>query len=192
MYEYIFPFQNKDLSNILPNNDTNTKYDFDSLLKLNFNSLRTERVDIVANDDPEDYMESVTHFSIPDSNYVFDNDVNREILSKYLTIMNWNVRSVSKNFKNFQTMFCPEIDNRCDIIGLCETRLSEPISHLYDLDGHTAFHLYRNRLGGGVSIYIRNNLNPVLIPTLTFRTASMEIISTCFTLAEEQHDLSIS
>ena len=52
-----------------------------------------------------------------------------------LSILNFNIRSINKNFTNFVTEI---LGNRkhYEIIGLCETRLTRETEHLYSLNGY--------------------------------------------------------
>ena len=76
MFEYMFPFHDVESLNFL--NDfhlNNSIYTLDDLNQMNFNSLNSERVGIAEYEDPEDFIENVANIYIPNSEYIFDDNV---------------------------------------------------------------------------------------------------------------------
>ena len=81
-----------------------------------------------------------------------------------------NARSVANNNK-VEEIAMYALENSLDIIGVAESWLNENIlDSEVAIDGYTLFRKDRNRLkpgrGGGVLLYIRNNLNCVECPEL--------------------------
>ena len=78
-----------------------------------------------------------------------------------------NIRSLERNFNNLINLLSL-LDINFILIGVSETWLNEP-SHLLDIDGYNFIHKHRpNRSGGGVGLYISNNLEFKLRSDLSF------------------------
>lgn len=76
----------------------------------------------------------------------------------HMSLFHVNVRSVSKNIQNLLN-YLHETDSQFTILALTETWLTESNSSLYGIPGYRHNSLTRcNRLGGGVSLYLRESL----------------------------------
>ena len=83
------------------------------------------------------------------------------------SIINFNIRSLPRNGHKFQ-MYLNSLKLNFSVITLCETWLSENNVGLYSFDGYKHEYQYRqNRSGGGVSIFIKDNLDYLLRDDLT-------------------------
>ena len=77
-----------------------------------------------------------------------------------LKILSINIRSLLPNINDLSILLSL---THIDIICICETWLSpDIISSELSLPGFTLFRADRSRTGGGVAIYARSSLNPVL------------------------------
>lgn len=126
----------------------------------------------------QDVSESFDPFSVQDSSYNNDLDVNQFYIrsrnisfpdSKYVYLENFsslstnsdfnvfllNIRSMSTNFQYFKETVLTE-NITYDVLGFTETRLDPDISALYTLPAYTMFSNDRNTYGGGVALYISN------------------------------------
>ena len=100
---------------------------------------------------------------INECNY-FSEDTFNELLStnsvtsKDLSILHLNIRSLPKNISNLQNYLeCLNID--FTILGLSETWHNANTIDVYNLMGYNCVNRYReNRIGGGLSIYVKNNI----------------------------------
>ena len=95
----------------------------------------------------------------PGPNSLTRGEFQKQFISrKGLKIMHQNIRGILSNFDMLQEVFV--LHKNIDIVTLSETHLSEDnLIDLCELDGYTF--LYRNRVhrkGGGVAIYIKNNI----------------------------------
>ena len=73
-----------------------------------------------------------------------------------LPFNHFNINSVPKKFHEFN-LEC----NNCsfDFIGLCETKLTSDIDHLYELNNYNRYNNNRTRNSGGIALYVRNKFN---------------------------------
>ena len=126
----------------------------------------------------QDVSDSFDPFSVQDSSYNNDLDVNQFYIrsrnisfhySEYVYLENisslsansdfnvflLNIRSMSTNFQFFKdTVLTDNITY--DVLGFTETRLDSGISALYTLPTYTMFSNDRNTYGGGVAVYVSN------------------------------------
>ena len=129
-------------------------------------AMRYHELESLYNDD--EYQS----ISIP-CNYILPKNCYR--VTKGLSIMGFNVRSMKSNFTNLTSeLFYPNI--AFDIIGLCETRLTDTTEKVYPLKG---FHRYAANVSsdsGGVCIYVRDSINCKMRDDLRVIKNHIEII----------------
>ena len=133
MDEFIFPFENENSipEDIFDGFVNGSVFTLEMLNNMNFNNLCTEHLD--QNDfERFESIEIMTNVSIPDSKYLFEDEFITNVTHKYLTFLNWNVRSVNLNLDTFLDMFNNVISS-VDVLGLCETRLDSNISRLHEI-----------------------------------------------------------
>ena len=88
-------------------------------------------------------------------NYVLSKDIQ---LDNGINVMSFNIGSMQTNFDNFVSELVHG-DKLYDIIGVCETHLTDATANVYNIDH---FNLFTNNVAsnmGGVCIYIRDDLN---------------------------------
>lgn len=79
--------------------------------------------------------------------------------SNCINLLHINCRSLKKNFDSISTLLAPLSDN-LTAIALSETWLTSATEQLYTLNGYTFVSKHRtNKIGGGVGLYINNNLS---------------------------------
>ena len=97
------------------------------------------------------------------SNYITETQLNNVVLNNKVdhnafSMYHMNIRSVPRHIQELNC-YLNNIDLRFSIIGLSETWISNHTSGLYNLEGYDLVEKYRiNRNGGGVSLYIRDDL----------------------------------
>ena len=64
-----------------------------------------------------------------------------------------------------------------DVIVVTETWLNKLTDHTFDITNYSKFSIYRNRSGGGVSLYYANSLDVCLLPNLTFINEFLEVLT---------------
>jgi len=95
------------------------------------------------------YTEDLFHDMIASNPHLVNN----------MSLLHLNVRSIPKNFDSL-TNYLHSLNHCFDIIGITETWHSSSTIDLYDMPGYKCIHKYRDtRKGGGVTYYIRNNID---------------------------------
>ena len=92
-----------------------------------------------------------------------------------LSVLLCNVRSCRKNFLNFTCYFNDVILNYSCII-LIETWLTNEFDDVFKLHGFKSFNVYRNNYGGGIRLYIRNDLTATVLHPYTFVNGVLEML----------------
>ena len=111
-----------------------------------------------------DIFNSCKYFSISE----FKNISQSKQLNPF--ILSANVRSFHANFDKFKLIFASS--KQPDILVLCETWFEE--ANKFDLPKYHSFHTIRGR-GGGVSIFVKDDLNCHSIPRFTYLNSLIEI-----------------
>jgi len=73
-----------------------------------------------------------------------------------------NIQSCNHNFVHFTT-FLEKLKVKYDVIILTETFLTSATNYTHELDGYTSFASFKTSRRGGVKIFCRNYLCPVLV-----------------------------
>ena len=82
--------------------------------------------------------------------------------SNSLSILNANVRSLSRNYSNF-THFLNNIDIKFSLLSLTESWLKHDNVALFSIRGYShEYNLRQRKQGGGVSLFIANHINYVI------------------------------
>ena len=165
-----FPFFNVDNDSLLEIlNDTQSKFPLNVIDNLLYNPFK-ERMDLntvdryIAND-----------FKELDCKYYFTDTVNNKVdLSKGLKLLSYNISSIPRHFEAFQDQCLEMIEEKFDVIGLCETRLHDSISSLYSLDLYNGFYKNKGTGGGGVAIYLHENFQGKIIQNVSLQLDHIE------------------
>ena len=120
--------------------------------------------------------ENSLYYSVDSYNKTFQN-------SKNLKIFHLNIRSFRANFDLFNSTLATLCDFP-DIVCLTETWFSSDSLDINFLDGFSSFHTVRpdNMRGGGVSIFIRDQLNAFKLPKLSICNDKIETCAIRVTL----------
>ena len=79
------------------------------------------------------------------------------IICSRMSLFHVNIRSVTKNIQNLLN-YLHTTESQFTVVALTETWLNDSNCSLYNLPGYNNFGLTRcNRIGGGVSIYIKQS-----------------------------------
>ena len=178
--------------------DVNPLYPFTQLNDVNelFRRVRIRNLDSMiynpfdSNDDDIEqdlYALNSIQFDIPLSSYMFDPDT-IPINNDCIKLRSFNIRSSTLHLEQF--LDCQ--NSSFDILCLCETRLTEEHYKSVHIESFHSFHQGRNRLGGGVSLYVKSTLSPVLLPQLSFVTDSLETVAAQFSTSKGKRDVIIS
>ena len=120
-----------------------------------------------------------------DCNYLLNSDFNNLLIKKNIikdnsncfSALNINIRSLQKNFDQLQ-LALNSIDIDFQAVCITETWLTDttPIN-LFNIPGKNFIHKHRtNKIGGGVGIYLNNNLDFKLRPDLDKLDGDIECI----------------
>ena len=125
-----------------------------------------------------EFVPDVADWTSVPCNYVDVNDLSNFIHATTFTVFMLNIRSCKKNFDNFLVHFCHFISYFSCII-LTETWLTADRDNVFNIPGFYCYNLYRNAptLGGGIKIYIRNEIQSKLLDELTVVNDLCEIIT---------------
>jgi hypothetical protein len=110
--------------------------------------------------------------------YKYPNQLTNEIkkINSNFSTMHLNIRSIKKNFTDLNTLL-NNLDHPFSILGLTETWLKPYNTSLFDIKGYIHENLTRpSKIGGGVSIYINENLNYKTRPDLTYQDQNYEML----------------
>ena len=118
---------------------------------------------------------------LPDNDTIFKFECNYKSINDFkcslsrsdnFFIFSQNIRSFNKNYDDL-AVFLNTLNIDIDVIVLSETWFSP--THTSDIDGYTGHHIYRDdRVGGGVSIFIRDTLRAVYISEMSFISDHLE------------------
>lgn len=99
------------------------------------------------------------------SNYYSPHSFNTKIKTQYsrndsFSIFHNNIRSLRKNLEDFQSQLLEEIDFQFDIIGISETKITNNVQSLLNLNipNYCFEYVPTPRSCGGVGMYINDNL----------------------------------
>ena len=166
----MFPFNNhddEDFDSILSELNPLQEFTIDNLEERVFSPFEFENIE---NDDPLNECDPDSNFynisscgTLKPSKYYtiprFVNEINTDkIKQTSFSLIHTNIRSSKKNLSDFLDFITlTEYDFSC--IGLSETWLTEYTVDAFDLPGYSHITYTRSgRIGGGVSIYLKNNL----------------------------------
>ena len=128
--------------------------------------------------DPDvQYYNSQINYSLHSCNYYLEDQINRTLKNVPVgcaSVLHANMRSIPKNLRNFE-LYLSNIDYVFNFLCFSETWLKENNCELYNLPGYIAKHNCRkDRIGGGVSIYTRDNIEFTVRDDLSVQTKLCE------------------
>ena len=130
------------------------------------------------------YLDPDSNFATrpPCSKYVVEEELNEESdpvnNTASSTIMHLNARSLFGNFDKVN-VFLNNIHKPFSVIGVSETWLNDTTSELVNIIGYSFVSDHRkSKSGGGVGIYLQNDLDYKLRPECNF--SDPEVIETLF------------
>ena len=140
------------------------------LMKLDIIDCRNDRFTV---DDNLELLSTDLYSKIlQNSDYFFDDIPGHEADS--FSIFSHNINSLPKHYDELITLLETELKSRFDVIALCECKLTNDISNLYNITGYSMFTNNSSRNSGGLTLYIdsihdkcfvRNDLNLNCIDT---------------------------
>ena len=162
---------------------------------LAFNSLESNNLEtktFLDDADPDINFFSQVQPSNISSKYYDENNFNTELgeISERnnFSLLHLNIRSVPKNFNNL-TNYVQNLKINFDVIGLTETWINEANTNLYNIEGYVQRELYRKqRKGGGVSLYVKEEIVFNDRDDLTFNNNNVESLFIELSSSEQQNN----
>ena len=126
--------------------------------------------------DYPEFIPDIDNFVKPNCQYL-----NVDCLSQYINgismyILMVNIRSCSKNFDDFISVFCKYLSYFTCII-MTETWLTQDRDNIFSIQGFQCINLYRNNYGGGVKIYIKDNVETKILTDFTMLNELLEMLT---------------
>jgi hypothetical protein len=180
----LFPFFESDNTLLQTNNSVETIYhDIDQLNNLPNDIMGMqwdEEGDIMEDIDPDtNYYNSDDSTNPNNCLYYHPNGLNLESAKhsakESLSIFHVNIRSLRKNFSKL-VLLLDSIDNKFNLIILTETWLKSHNADLFKIEGYDHEHITRSTTGGGVSIYIKENLNYKTRTDLNYHDPTLDML----------------
>jgi exonuclease III len=131
--------------------------------------------------DPDDnYLNVLASQTIHKCRYylpeVLKEEIEKRNVPANLSIIHMNIRSTKKNFKDLQMMLS-NLEHTFTCVALTETWLKTYNAALFDIEGYTHEFITREtKLGGGISIYIRDDTNYKVRTDLNISTNDTEML----------------
>ena len=86
------------------------------------------------------------------------NEIDTKYLSYPVSLIYMNIRSLRLNFSSFLVSI-NKIINKIKLIVLVETNISNNENNIYNIQGFNSVFLNREGKGGGIVVYIKENIN---------------------------------
>ena len=80
------------------------------------------------------------------------------VASSIFSLCHVNIRSIRKSLSESES-YLKVLDHEFSIIGLTETWLNDSSCEIYGMNGYNTVERHRSRTGGGVALFIRDDLN---------------------------------
>ena len=172
--------QDEYTESVNPISDLNQN-DMDRLNQLKFNPFQYN--DNVALSENNSSLDTYFDLNMLTCNYVLPNEFKNQNsdpeMSKYLSLLHPNLRSIANKFDTFKNLLNTLGTNKMKIIGITETWLNDSNKDNFELDGYKFININRtNKRGGGVGIYIANELQYKTRNDLNINTE--DVIETVF------------
>ena len=135
-------------------------------------------MDVITTDSfnyPE-FIPDVDNYFKPNCMYLNVENLSDYVNGVSLSILMLNIRSCCKNFDQFISTFCSFISYFTCII-LTETWLTYERDNVFDIHGFHCVNLYRNNVGGGIKIYLKNSVQCEVLNRYTFVNNLMEMLT---------------
>lgn len=176
-FYYNLPFHNLDDSSFFDVIHVPSTFSMDKLNNMRFNPFVYDNNKVNANYEPDNFMQNVLGYRNPECQYVFPNNIPEPLKStntNIFSMISLNINSIPQHFDNFIEQCL--MARKCDLIALCETKLTDSIQHLYKLQGFRDFKLNISRHSGGLAVYINNKHDCLMREDLTVKEVYMEAL----------------
>ena len=126
--------------------------------------------------DIPEFIPEIESFTPANCKYFDIDDFSTFTYNASFTVLMFNIRSCKKNFNQFLAYFC-DLLSYFSCIVLTETWLTPERDNVFHIPGFYCHNLYRNNLGGGIKLYIRNGLQSRLLTNFTLLNDLLEMLT---------------
>ena len=124
--------------------------------------------------DPDvQFYNSHVNYSLHSCNYYLEDQLNKALAnvpSNCTSVLHANMRSIPKNLHDFE-LYLSNINYNFNFLCFSESWLKDSNKDLYNIPGYTATHRCRkDRVGGGVSIFSKENIEFTIREDLSLQT----------------------
>ena len=131
--------------------------------------------DFTGNDVPV-FIPDVDEWNDVNCNYINVEDLLSSISFVTFNILMINIRSCRKNFTNFLACFYNVLTYFSCVI-LTETWLTVESDSTFNIPGFYSYSLYRDGVGGGIKLYLKNSIQSKLLSDLAFINGLFEMLT---------------
>lgn len=129
------------------------------VLELRDNNINYDRNNQLDDIDPD----RNNTINLPTCNYVYPEAITNTLIpSTSFSCLALNVCSLKDKFQNLQLDYITKF--RPSVIGLCETKITNDIQKLYNIEGYEMIALNNQSNKGGLALYIKNNFTATIRP----------------------------
>ena len=156
---------NVELEGLFFNNDLlNTGYNIDVLNKVIFQQFSNNIHSSIVNSDPDVNFYSEISEVCDQCEYFFIDSLKKiNKNSDRFSICSLNINSISKNFETFTDLFLGKSGVDFDVIGLCESKLTDEIEQIFNINHYSMYTLNNKRNKGGLLMYINKKFNDIVV-----------------------------
>lgn len=179
---FTFPFSDIDDSQLhsLFDLNSNSFLPLHSFSQLSFNPIANVTSGAQGDRGPlgPDVGELETVHPAIDTLYYYQEDFQPLVCNRegQINFLVYNIRSIPSNLDTFVDCHLTSFINRIQFIGFCETRLTDDIEHLYNIDGFNMYTKNRNRQGGGVVMYVSQYITSKIIENVSVANDCFESV----------------
>ena len=127
-------------------------------------------------DDLPNFVPEIDNWLQPNCNFVNVIDLSSYVSCISFAVLMINIRSCRKNFNHFIAHFCNVLSYFTCII-FTETWLTEDVDSVFNIPGYYCFNLYRNNFGGGIKMYLKDDIQGRLLENFTFINDYFEMLT---------------
>ena len=158
--EFAMHINSNQFNNSIPSNDENI-IPLNELSSMKFELFQYN--DGIFNDHDTDNMFMQYYRDIDtETKYYFEEDIVTDPSFKsnddieLFSVCSYNINSLVKNFDYLNELLTVNLDSHFDVVGICESKLTDDIHHLYEIENYSKFVNNRSRNSGGLVLYVKN------------------------------------
>ena len=183
--EYDFPFQfvdNSDLMLLIGSSEfvsaSEEAIPLNELNKMCYNPINSDIDGYLGDVDPDNFLQGSMGLDVPSCEYYFPGtpEFALNLDENTFSVIHLNIGSIPKNLDTFIDQCIAPLNQEFDVLGFCETKLTNDIDQLYDIPRYSRYCNNISRQSGGVALYIRDKYNSNERVDLRYREEPIESI----------------